>query len=127
QLRSEGGYSLPQFAAFRYFSVTMSVKPRMFNRFTSRALRVLIHAHSEVSQLGSSAVEPEHILLGVLDEGKGLGSRILARTGGTLDDFRSDIVHRLTRRERIRESDEIPFSVSCKRVLQYAAEEADRM
>jgi uncharacterized protein (TIGR03435 family) len=99
----------------------------MFNRFTSRALRVLIHAHSEVSQLGSSAVEPEHILLGVLDEGKGLGSRILARTGGTLDDFRSDIVHRLTRRERIRESGEIPFSVSCKRVLQYAAEEADRM
>jgi hypothetical protein len=29
----------------------------------------------------SSAVEPEHILLGLLDEGKGLGSRILARTG----------------------------------------------
>jgi uncharacterized protein (TIGR03435 family) len=99
----------------------------MFNRFTLRARRVLFYARSEVSQLGSSAVEPEHILLGVLDEGKGLGSRILARTGGTLDDFRSDIIRRLTRREKISESDDIPFSASCERVLQYAAEEADRL
>jgi uncharacterized protein (TIGR03435 family) len=99
----------------------------MFNRFNSRARQVLFYARSQVSQLGSSAVEPEHILLGMLDEGKGLGSRILARAGGTLDDFRSDIVGRLTRRETISESDDIPFSVSCERVLQYAAEEADRL
>jgi hypothetical protein len=38
----------------------------MFNRFTQRALRVLFCARSEVSQLGSSAVEPEHILIGLL-------------------------------------------------------------
>jgi uncharacterized protein (TIGR03435 family) len=99
----------------------------MFDRFTSRALQVLFYARSEVSQLGSSAIEPEHILLGVLDEGKGLGSRILARTAATLDDFRSDIVRQLTSRERVAESGEIPFSDSCKHALQYAAEEADRL
>jgi uncharacterized protein (TIGR03435 family) len=99
----------------------------MFNRFTQRALRVLFYARSEVSQLGSSALEPEHILLGILDDGDGLGSRILARTGDALDEFRSDIVRRLTGRERVPESDEVPFSASCERVLQYAAEEADRL
>ena len=99
----------------------------MFNRFTRRALRVLFYARSEVSQLGSSAVEPEHILLGVLDEGNGLGCRILARTGDALDDFRSDIVCRLTSREKVPKSDDIPFSASCERALQYAAEEADRL
>ena len=99
----------------------------MFNRFTTRALRVLFYARSEVSQLGSSAIEPEHILLGVLDEGKGLGSRILARTCNALDDFRSDIVGHLTSRAKVSESDEIPFSASCKRALQYAVEEADRL
>ena len=31
------------------------------NRFTLRALRVLFYARSEVSQLGSGALEPEHI------------------------------------------------------------------
>jgi uncharacterized protein (TIGR03435 family) len=99
----------------------------MFNRFTRRALQVLFYARAQVSQLGSSAVEPEHILLGVLDEGNGLGSRILSRTGNRLDDFRSDIVGRLTRREKVPESDEIPFSASCELALQYAADEADRL
>ena len=89
--------------------------------------QVLFYARSEVSQLGSSAVEPEHILLGVLDEGKGFGSGILARTGVALDDFRSDIVRRLTARDKVPESDEIPFSASCERALQYATEEADRL
>jgi ATP-dependent Clp protease ATP-binding subunit ClpC len=99
----------------------------MFNRFTRRALQALFYARSEVSQLGSSAVEPEHILLGVLDEGNGLGSRILARTGDAVEDFRNDIVARLTGGEKVPESDEIPFSASCERALQYAAEEADRL
>jgi hypothetical protein len=99
----------------------------MFNRFTLRARRVLFYARSEVSQLGSSAIEPEHILLGVLDEGNGLGCRILARTGDALDDFRGDIVRRLSSRDKVPESDEIPFSGSCERALQYAAEEADRL
>ena len=99
----------------------------MFHRFTERARQVLFYARYEVTQLGSSAIEPEHILLGVLDEGKGLGSRILARTGGTLDDFRSDILHRITKGETIPESAEIAFSPSCMRVLQYALEEADQL
>jgi uncharacterized protein (TIGR03435 family) len=99
----------------------------MFNRFTARARRVLFYARSQVSQLGSSAIEPEHILLGVLDEGKGLGSRIVVRTDGALDDLRSDIVRRLTSREKVPESEEIPFSASSERALQYAAEEADRL
>ena len=74
----------------------------MFNRFTLRAKQVLFHARSEVSQLGSSAIEPEHILLGLLDEGKGLVSRILARTGVALDDFRSDIAGTIGCRSRPR-------------------------
>ena len=99
----------------------------MFNRFTLPALQVLFYARSEVSQLGASAVEPEHILLGVLDERKGLGRRILARTEGALNDVRHDIVRRVTSRERVPDSQEIPFSASSQRALQYAAEEADRL
>jgi len=99
----------------------------MFDRFTLRADQVVFHARLEVSQLGSRAIEPEHILLGLLDEGKGLGCRILARTGVALDDFRSDILRRLTVGEKVPESDEIPFSASCERALQYSAEEADRL
>jgi uncharacterized protein (TIGR03435 family) len=99
----------------------------MFNRFTLPALQALFHARAEVSQFGSSAVEPEHILLGMLDHGEGLGNQILTRTNGTLNDLRSNIVSRLANGERVAESDEIPFSASSERVLRFAAEEADRL
>ena len=82
----------------------------MFNRFTARARRVLFYARSQVSQLGSRAIEPEHILLGVLDEDNGLGCRILARTGDAVEDFRHDIVARLTGGEKVAESDETPHA-----------------
>jgi uncharacterized protein (TIGR03435 family) len=95
----------------------------MFNRFTLRALQVVFYARSEVSRLGSNAIEPEHILLGVLEAADGFGSQILARTGG-LDDFRRDILARLAGHERVPESTEIPFSASGERALTYAADEA---
>lgn len=87
----------------------------MFDRFTLQARLVVLRARSEVSQLGSRAIEPEHILLGLLDEGSGLGRRILTRTGDTLDGLRSDIVGRLTRGEAVPETDPIPFSAACER------------
>jgi uncharacterized protein (TIGR03435 family) len=99
----------------------------MFERFTQRAQTALFYARFAVSQFGSSAVEAEHLLLGVLDAGNGLGSRILAQMGGDLDDLRSDILRRLTVRGAIPESDEVPFSASSERALQSAAEEADRL
>jgi ATP-dependent Clp protease ATP-binding subunit ClpC len=90
----------------------------MFDRFTLRADQVHFYARSEVSQLGGSTIEHEHILLGLLDEGKGLGSRILLQTGVSLDDVRSEIVGRLPGGEKVPESTGIPFSASCERALQ---------
>jgi uncharacterized protein (TIGR03435 family) len=99
----------------------------MLNRFTERARRVLFYARSEVSQVGSSALEPEHLLLGLLREPKGLGHRILARTADAVDGLRGDIAGRLMVHDAIPESEVIPFSASCERALQYAVEEADRL
>jgi uncharacterized protein (TIGR03435 family) len=98
----------------------------MFDRFTVRAVRVLFHARVQASALGATAIEPEHILLGVLDEPQGLGSRILLRTGDG-QSVRADVVRRLPSRDKIHESKELPFSASCTRALGYAVEEADRL
>ena len=44
----------------------------MFERYTERARRVLFFARYEASQLGSITIETEHLLLGLIREGKGL-------------------------------------------------------
>ena len=43
----------------------------MFERYTERARRVLFFARYEASQLGSISIETEHLLLGLIREGKG--------------------------------------------------------
>jgi ATP-dependent Clp protease ATP-binding subunit ClpC len=99
----------------------------MFERYTERARRVLFFARYEASQLGSLSIETEHLLLGLIREGKGLTSRIFARSHLSLESIRKEIEGRTVFREKVWTAVEIPFSAETKRVLQYAAEEADRL
>jgi ATP-dependent Clp protease ATP-binding subunit ClpC len=99
----------------------------MFERYTERARRVLFFARYEATQLGSTSIETEHLLLGLIREGKGLTSRIFARSHLSLESIRKEIEGRTVFREKVSTSVEIPFSPETKRVLQYSAEEADRL
>ena len=99
----------------------------MFERYTERARRVLFFARYEASQLGSISIETEHLLLGLIREGKGLTSRIFARSNLSLENIRKQIEGRTVFREKVSTSVEIPFSGESKRLLQFAAEEADRL
>ena len=99
----------------------------MFERYTERARRVLFFARYEASQLGSISIETEHLLLGLIREGKGLTSRIFARSHLLLENIRKEIEGRTVFREKVSTSVEIPFSTETKRVLQFAADEADRL
>ena len=76
---------------------------------------------------GHRSITPEHLLLGLIREGKGLDSRIFSRAGLNPDAFRREIEARLVFEEKIPTSVEIPFSDAAKRVLQFAAMEADRL
>jgi hypothetical protein len=99
----------------------------MFERYTERARRVLFFARYEASHTGSISIETEHLLLGLLREGKGVTGRIFARSRLSSETVRKEIEGRMVFRERLPTSVEIPFSAECKRVLGYAAEEADRL
>src|SRR5262245_54090688 len=99
----------------------------MFERYTERARRVLFFGRYEASQLGSISIETEHLLLGLIREGKGLTSRIFAHAHLSLADLRRQIEGRTVFRERVSTSVEIPFSAETKRVLQFSADEADRL
>lgn len=97
----------------------------MFERFTERARRTLFFARYEATQLGSASIETEHLLLGLIREGKGLTSRIFARSHLSLESIRRDVEARIVPRQKLSSAVEIPFSAEVKRVLQYTADEAD--
>jgi ATP-dependent Clp protease ATP-binding subunit ClpC len=99
----------------------------MFERYTERARRVIFFARYEASQLGSSSIETEHLLLGLIREGKGLTSRIFSKSHLSMEAIRKEIEGRALYREKVSTSVDIPLSAESKRVLSFASEEAERM
>ena len=103
------------------------MKGVMFERYTERARRVIFFARYEASQLGSSSIETEHLLLGLIREGKGLTSRVFGKGNISMETIRKEIEGRTVYRDKVSTSVDIPLSIESKRVLGYASEEADRM
>jgi len=99
----------------------------MFERYTEKARRVIFFARYEASQFGAPAIEPEHLLLGLLREDKTLTARFLARAQTSLEAIRKEIEGRAPLREKISTSVELPLAPETKRVLAFAHEESDRL
>lgn len=99
----------------------------MFERLTERARRALFFARDETSQLGSTSIDTEHLLLGLIREGKGLTDRLFADAGIGFDEIRDEVLRRVPARSKTSTSAEIPVSAAAVRVLQHAAQEADRL
>jgi ATP-dependent Clp protease ATP-binding subunit ClpC len=96
----------------------------MFERYTEKARRVIFFARYEASQFGSPYIETEHILLGVLREDKALTNRFL-RSLAPVESIRKQIEAHTIVREKTSTSVDLPLSNEGKRVLAYAAEEAE--
>jgi ATP-dependent Clp protease ATP-binding subunit ClpA len=98
----------------------------MFERYTEKARRTIFFARYEASQFGSPYIETEHLLLGLLREDKRLTNRFL-RSHASVESIRRQIEARTLVREKVSTSVDLPLSNECKRVLAYAAEEAERL
>ena len=98
----------------------------MFERYTERARRALFFSRAEVAEHGGTSIEPEHILLGLLRDPRGMISRVCTERKVSALALQEAIGQQVTRGDnRVPTSVEIPFSDATKRVLHYAADEAD--
>ena len=63
----------------------------MFERFTDRARRVVVLAQEEARMLNHNYIGTEHLLLGLIHEGEGIGARALESLGVTLNAVREQV------------------------------------
>ena len=98
----------------------------MIRRFTQRAQRAILHAQEEARELGHPAVGTEHILLGLIKEGEGVGARALLNLGTDLEKIRDEINNVIGQTGGRQEGPnrELPITPRAKRVLNLAFEEA---
>jgi len=95
----------------------------MFERFTEKAIKAVMLSQEESRQLGQNFVGTEQVLLGIIGETRGIGSKVLGGFGITLADTRTE-VERLVGRGSGFVSVQIPFTPRAKRVLELSIEEA---
>jgi ATP-dependent Clp protease ATP-binding subunit ClpC len=99
----------------------------MFEKYNEKARRALFFARYEASKLGSRVIESEHILLGVLREGEEIIKEIFSRFNIKPEQIRREVEGDRLFVDRISSSVELPLSEESKKILAYAAHEAESM
>ncbi|VAH47365.1 unnamed protein product [Triticum turgidum subsp. durum] len=98
----------------------------MFERFTEKAIKVIMLAQEEARRLGHNFVGTEQILLGLIGEGTGIAAKVLKSMGISLKDARVE-VEKIIGRGSGFVAVEIPFTPRAKRVLELSLEEARQL
>ena len=98
----------------------------MFERFTEKAIKVIMLAQEEARRLGHNFVGTEQILLGLIGEGTGIAAKTLKSMGVNLKDARTE-VEKIIGRGSGFVAVEIPFTPRAKRVLELSWDEARQL
>ncbi|HWP98343.1 MAG TPA: ATP-dependent Clp protease ATP-binding subunit [Syntrophomonadaceae bacterium] len=98
----------------------------MFRRFTQRARNAVLHAQEEARQLSHPAIGTEHILLGLLREGEGVGARALINMGVDLEKVREEATKLMGNNgeENEKPAGDLPITPRAKKVFNLAFDEA---
>jgi ATP-dependent Clp protease ATP-binding subunit ClpC len=98
----------------------------MFERFTEKAIKVIMLAQEEARRLGHNFVGTEQILLGLVGEGTGIAAKTLKGMGINLKEARAE-VEKIIGRGSGFVAVEIPFTPRAKRVLELSWDEARQL
>ncbi|HZJ84523.1 MAG TPA: ATP-dependent Clp protease ATP-binding subunit [Syntrophomonadaceae bacterium] len=98
----------------------------MFRRFTQRARNAVMHAQEEARALNHPTIGTEHLLLGLLKEGEGIGAKALLSLGIDLEKVRIEVTKMIGQNaEHKEEADgDLPITPRAKKVFNLAFDEA---
>ena len=96
----------------------------MFERFTDRARKVMALANQEAQRLNHEYIGTEHILLGLVKEGSGVGANVLKNLDIDLRKVRMEVEKLVKAGPEMVTMGKLPQTPRAKKVIEYAIEEA---
>ncbi|WCT01972.1 Clp protease N-terminal domain-containing protein [Rhodococcus qingshengii] len=97
-----------------------------FNRFTPRAKNVVMASQNEARAAGNAEIQPEHLLLGLVEEPAGLASKAIVAQGVELGSVR-DAVAGVLPAPTSELPELIPYDARARKVLELTFREALRL
>ena len=98
----------------------------MFERFTDRGRRVVVYAQEEARALDHNYIGTEHILLGLVHEGEGVGAKALESLGIGLETVRQRTEEIIGHGQGASKG-HIPFTPPAKKALEQALRESQQL
>jgi ATP-dependent Clp protease ATP-binding subunit ClpC len=99
----------------------------MNNMFTDGVKRVMQYAREESARLGHNYIGTEHLLLGIIKEGKGKAVTVLTNLGLNLETVKQSVEDYVATSGGTMTIGEVPFTPRAKQILEVAANEAKEM
>jgi ATP-dependent Clp protease ATP-binding subunit ClpC len=99
----------------------------MFERFTDRARKVMALANQEAQRLNHEYIGTEHILLGLVKEGSGVGATVLKQLDVDLRKVRMEVEKLAKSGPDMVTIGKLPQTPRAKKVIEYAIEEARKL
>jgi len=96
----------------------------MFERFTDRARKVMALANQEAQRFNHEYIGTEHILLGLVKEGSGVGANVLKNLDVDLRRVRMEVEKLVKSGPDMVTMGKLPQTPRAKKVIEYAIEEA---
>ncbi len=96
----------------------------MFERFTDRARKVMALANQEAQRFNHEYIGTEHILLGLVKEGSGVGANVLKNLDVDLRKVRLEVEKLVHAGPEMVTMGKLPQTPRAKKVIEYAIEEA---
>jgi len=96
----------------------------MFERFTDRARKVMALANQEAQRFNHEYIGTEHILLGLVKEGSGVGANVLKNLGVDLRKVRLEVEKLVKSGPDMVTMGKLPQTPRAKKVIEFAIEEA---
>ena len=97
---------------------------RMFERFTDRARKVMALANQEAQRFNHEYIGTEHLLLGLVKEGSGVGATVLKNLDVDIKRLRQEAEKLVKSGPNMVMMGKLPQTPRAKRVIEYAIEEA---
>lgn len=98
----------------------------MFEKFTEKAINVVTNAQEQARSMHNTYVQPEHLLLAIIEQAKGISLKLFRMYGVMFDEVKKEVENRLRFEKSKRELNTVPFSEEFKNLLKETLDLANK-
>lgn len=89
----------------------------MFEKFTEKAINVVTEAQEQAKAMNNAYVQPEHLLLAIVKQAKGISLKLFRTYGVTFDEVKKEVENRLRFEKSEKKLQNVPFGDEFKNLL----------